>query len=52
MKLYNISAIWCRDQDLGPEYGPFRVLKFFRRIKDASVLYLDAHMSRWPTTQR
>ena len=44
--------IWCRDQDLGPEYGPFMVLRFFKgpivfgRMKDASVLYFDARMSR------
>ena len=48
-------CIWCCDQDLGPEYGPFMVLRLFKELqrallcfwwmKDASVLYFDACMS-------
>ena len=43
------------DQDLGPEYGPFIVLIFFKELQrtllcflegeNASVLYFDACMS-------
>ena len=29
------THIWCRDQDLGPEYGPFRVLRFFKELQSA-----------------
>ena len=33
--------IWCRDQDLGPEYGPFRVLKFLPGIMEGPLCWED-----------
>ena len=62
----NVLLEWPGSQSLWPGYGT-RVWSFFgfwnffkelwwarcvEKIKNASVWYLDAHMSRWPTTQR
>ena len=38
---YNIIAIWCRDQDLGPEYVLFRVLKFLQGIMEGPLCWED-----------
>ena len=32
-------SIWCRDQDLGPGFGPFMVLRFFKKLLRA-LLFL------------
>ena len=32
----NLGEIYCwNDQEMGPEYGPFRVLSFFKELQKA-----------------
>ena len=44
MCCWNDQGHWVCDQDLGPEYGPFRVLKFLQGIIEGPLRWEDKKM--------
>ena len=47
-----VTRIWTRGLGFWNFFKELWRARCVEKIKNASIWYLDAHMSRWPTTQR